>query len=808
MGHLPRRWTIATVGLLGVVACVRLAPYLAPIDVSKLNQDDRSLTLRDRNGQLLGTLLTQTSDRTATVPLDDISPHFIQAMLTVEDADFYHRGPVDIPALIRATYQWGRHGRVVSGGSTISMQLARLLRPAPRTVPTKLREIWRAWRIAAGSSQDEILHAYLNRLPMGGNIYGVEAAAWMYFGVSASELTLSQASLLAAIPNNPNHYNPYRNLEALQQRQTFTIDRMVAEGYISQRQANRAYSETLSFQDPQYGIAAAPHFVFWVASQLPPGAGSDIRTTLDRSLQAFVEGQVQQTVRALADRNVHQAAAIAIDNATGEVLAYVGSPNYFSGQDAAQFDGVQALRQPGSTLKPFLYEQAIASRLLRPNAVLPDVPSYYSLGNAQIYRPVDFDRTFQGPVRVRLALANSLNIPAIAVLEDVGTEQFLDHLHQLGFEQLDRSANHYGLGLALGAGEVSLWELARAYSTMARLGDRAQLQVLAGDGAERGLVNGRDVATSQREIDPAEAALTEAKGYEQLLAGGTELGDADVWALMANMLSDRYARGIAFGVDSVLNLPFPAAVKTGTSSGFRDTWTVGFTPEYTVATWVGNFDGSAMRDISGVDGAAPLWQRILLHLHQESEPSAFSPPQQMERVPVCALSGLKPTELCPSVTSEYVFIDELASYEQQPDTFYQQVGERVQVNLPPEYDEWLASYGQALLDTSSLRIVSPRDGERYVLYPDTPLAPTGSQHIEFQVSQSSHDSLWTLNDRPLETPAGNSVFWPMQPGTWTLEVRRGENRDRVTFSVESKQSNSPAVGFTIGSQEAATPGSN
>ncbi|MGK7912888.1 MAG: penicillin-binding protein 1C [Synechococcus sp.] len=780
MGFPLRKLVLATLSLLGLAIGIRLLPYFAPIDVGSRVQDDRSLTFRDRNGLLLGTLLTQTSDRTATVDLEDISPHFINAILAAEDADFYQHGPLDIPALARATYQWARHGHIVSGGSTLTMQLARMLHPAPRTVSTKLREIWRSWRIAAGSSKDEILHAYINRLPMGGNIYGVEAASRIYFGLPASDLTLSQASLLAAIPNNPNHLNPYQNFEGLQRRQTYVIDRMLAEQLISQSQANWAFTETSSLQQPQSGIVAAPHFLFWVASQLPEESETDIRTTLDRPLQTFVEAQVRQTVRSLADRNVHQAAAIVIDNASGDLLAYVGSPNYFSGQDAAQFDGVQALRQPGSTLKPFLYEQAIASRILHPNGILPDIPAYYPLGDAQIYRPVDFDRTFQGPVRVRLALANSLNIPAIKVLESVGPSSFLTHLHQLGFNHLDRSPEHYGLGLALGAGEVSLLELVRAYTTMAQLGTLAEVQVLLEETQSKSPV-----------ITP------------EPVAKDPVVGDPDVWALVANMLSDRHARASAFGVDSALNLPFSAAVKTGTSSGFRDTWTVGFTTDYTVATWVGNFDGSKMEEVSGVDGAAPLWQRILLHLHEHREPESLPLPQNMELMPVCALSGLKPSNACSSVVNEYLFIDQLDAYERQSDTTYTQVGDRIQIDLPSDYDEWLASHGQALLASSTFKILSPRNGDRFVLYPDTPLAPGSSQQIEFRLSQAAPDSIWTLNNHPLDVPNGHSFFWSLQPGTWTLKITHGESSDLVTFVVEPKQANSYLPEFTLDMHESS-----
>ena len=759
MGIPLRKLAFATLPLIGLTATIRAIPYLAPIHLKDLSQDDRSVTFRDRNGLLLGTLLTQTSDRTATVELEDISPYFIDAILAAEDANFYHHGPLDIPALARATYQWMRQGHIVSGGSTVTMQLARMLHPAPRTVPNKIREIWRSWRIAAGSSKDEILTTYINRLPMGGNIYGIEAAARIYFGISASDLTLSQASLLAAIPNNPNHLNPHNNFAALQRRQTYVIERMVAEQLIERSQADRAYGETLSLQNPQQGIVAAPHFLFWAASKLPPDSGVDILTSLDRPLQTFVEAQVQQVVRALRDRNVHQAAAIVVDNSSGDILAYVGSPNYFSGQDAAQFDGVQALRQPGSTLKPFLYELALASDSLQPNSVLPDIPTYYPLANARIYKPVDFDRTFQGPVRVRLALANSLNIPAVKVLEDVGIATFLRHLKSLGFQHLDRSPDDYGLGLALGAGEVSLWELVRAYATLSQLGEPVVLRSLAS-------------------IPPSSTISA---------TSTATIGDRDVWALVADMLNDRHARAIAFGVDSVLNLPFPAAVKTGTSSGFRDTWTVGFTTDYTVATWVGNFDGSSMQDVSGVDGAAPLWQRILLHLHETEEPDPLPAPRRMVQKPICALSGLKPTEACPSVTQEYFAIDDLETYETHPDTFYQTVGDKVELNLPPEYDEWIAIHGDELLSSNTLKILSPRDGDRFVIYPESSLAPAGSQQIEFRRSEFVGEVSWILNNRPIDVPSGRSVFWTLRPGVWTLEINHADLQDRVTFVVESKR---------------------
>jgi penicillin-binding protein 1C len=746
--------------LTGMSLTVRLLPYLVPIRAEDLIQNDRAMTFRDRNGLFLGTLLTQNQERTMAVPLAAVSPHFRQAILAAEDADFYRHGPLDLPAIARATVQAVQARHVVSGASTITMQLARLLQPAPRTIPNKLREVWRSWQLSAGMPRTEILTAYINRLPMGGNIYGVEAAARLYFGTAAADLTLAQASLLAAIPNNPNSLNPYRYWDALKRRQIYVLDRMVAAGFVSAQQARRAAATAVSLQPPQQGIVAAPHFLFWMARQLPPDGLTDIATTLDRPLQAFVATQVQEVVRSLAARNVRQAAALVIDNATGEVLAYVGSPDYFAGQPLAQNDGVQALRQPGSTLKPFLYQLALERRAIRSNTVLPDVPTYYAIPGARLYRPMDYDESFRGPVRVRLALANSLNVPAVRVLERVSVEGFLQRLQQLGFQHLDRPATHYGLGLALGSGEVSLWELAQAYLTLARRGNPVPLQGV-----------------------PAKAGA-ELNSY----------GQPETWALVANMLGDRHARSLSFGVDSVLNLPFPAAVKTGTSSHYRDNWTVGFTTDYTVATWVGNFDGSPMQDMSGVDGAAPLWHRIMLHLHEGNEPEALPPPTGLVQRPICALSGLRPTAACPTVVQEYIYPQDLRDYEHRFDTVYHLVDGQVQLQLPSEYDEWLAQQGRSLLTPHTLEILSPGEGETFLLEATADRSPR--QYLEFKLATAADDPIeWWLNGKKVSS--SKTVRWPLRLGEWALEARSGPERDLVTFQVGRSSQRSFRRGFSI-----------
>ncbi|MDZ8093440.1 MAG: penicillin-binding protein 1C [Nostoc sp. DedQUE05] len=747
--------------VLLICLVVRLLPYFAPIRAADIAQNQLAMQFSDRNGLPLGTLLTRDQEHTSVVPLNQVSPQFIHAILAAEDASFYHHGALDMKAVIRASKEAMHAKRIVSGASTITMQLARMLDPVPRSFSGKLSEIWLAWRLAAGMNKDEILAAYINRLPMGGNIYGVEAAAQTYFSIPASELNLAQASLLAAIPNNPTYFNPYEHWERLKQRQKYVLNRMVQEKYISGAIATRTHTEKVVFQSRQGGIIAAPHFLFWLANQFDKTQTEQnfpIRTTINRPLQQFVEAQVQQVISSLAANNVHDAAALVIDNHTGEVLAYVGSPDYFNEAKLGRNDGVQALRQPGSTLKPFVYELALEKGLIRPNTILADVPTHYAIPGAKLYSPTDYTERFLGPVRVRIALANSLNVPAIKVLEKVGVETFLERLHQLGFEHLNQTPEHYGLGLTLGSGEVSLWELARAYLTIARQGEAISL-----------------VSTFSNSPIPTDAM--------NRVSTNSPLLNHTIWQLITNILSDSYARATAFGVDSVLNLPFPVAVKTGTSSNFRDTWTVGFTTDYTVATWVGNFNGEPMRQVSGVTGAAPLWNRIMLHLHEHQEPAGFPSPEGLVQLPVCAISGLRPTPDCTSVVQEYFYPEDKSNYERD-----------YQFNLPPEYNEWLAKQQQSNFTSASLRILSPHHGDLFLVYP----GEETKQKLEFKLAGNKSAPVeWWLNGEKLDTNSANSLFWNLRPGKWTLEARSGEMNDKVSFQVELANVKPTRRGFSI-----------
>ncbi|MDM3851760.1 MAG: penicillin-binding protein 1C [Aphanizomenon gracile PMC627.10] len=730
---------------------IRLCPYFAPIHSIDIAQHQLAIEFTDRNNLPLGTVLTTDQENTSVVKLNQVSPQFIKAILAAEDGSFYQHGALDLKAIFRAIKVAIENRKIVSGASTITMQLARMLDNSPRTFTAKLKEVWLSWRLAAGMSKDEILAAYINRLPMGGNIYGVEAAARIYFSIPASDLNLAQAAILAAIPNNPTYFHPYQYRERLQQRQKYVLNRMVQEKYISDADAQQISQEEVIFKPRQQGIIAAPHFLFWLAktNNTPNQESSPIRTTINRPLQQFVEAQVQQVISSLKANNVHNAAAVIIDNSSGEVLSYVGSPDYFNDAKLGRNDGVQALRQPGSTLKPFVYELALEKGVISPHTILPDVATHYAIPGAKLYSPTDYTNSFLGPVRVRVALANSLNVPAVKVLEKVGVATFLNRLHELGFSHLNQGAEYYGLGLTLGSGEVNLWELAKAYLTMANMGKNIPLVTT---------LNSSPITN-----------------FQSLVSNN--------WQLIIDMLSDRYARSTAFGVDSVLNLPFAVAVKTGTSSNYRDTWTVGFSRDYTVATWVGNFNGEPMRQVSGVTGAAPLWNRIMLHLHEHQTPADFPSPEGMVKLPICATTGLKPTPSCTSVVQEYFSVKDKIAYEKSTD-----------FHLSPVYDQWLAKQPQLHSNPDNFRIISPQNGDLFLLHP----SEEGQQKLEFKASATLNQSIdWWLNDQHLSTQSTNGIFWHLRPGNWKLEARTGKMHDQINFQVEVGNIQRRKQGFSV-----------
>ena len=597
----------------------------------------------------------------------------------------------------------------------------------PRTFANKLCEIWLALAVEHRWSKDRILTEYLNRLDYGDLQTGVAAASWHFLGKPPSDLSAAEAALLAALPNAPARLNPHEHFAAARARQQWVLGRMLADGRLDAAAHARASNEALRLQ-PRAHEFEAPHFVNLLLTRrgLIPPAGGPLHTTLDLELNRFAERSLAETLLRLTDKHATSGAVVVIDNRSGEVLALAGS---------GETNGAWTARSSGSTLKPFTYLLAM-ERGAQPCTVVADVPTSFATPTGS-YQPNNYNHRFHGPVSLRFALGNSLNVAAIRVLELAGGPPALQRaLRDVGITTLDHPADYYGLGLTLGNGEVRLLELANAFATLGRLGEYRPYRLLGGASCLLG-----ESTTGWKPV---------VQGRQDACLPGRRVFDAGAAYLLADMLSDNAARAAAFGLNSWLSFDFPVACKTGTSSDYRDNWTVGYTPEFTVAVWVGNPDGTPMRDITGVTGAAPVMHEIVEHLHTRFGSSWFAQPPQVASFRIDPLTGrLAPAERGGGIAENCLQSPEAAL----PDD-YDASG---RVRLPAEYGPWIASSDNSLgslvtLANSApeLRILQPAPGSVYYLDADL---PPDSQWIPLRAAAGG-EVRWSCASLPFKTSAG------------------------------------------------------
>ncbi|MFV1995594.1 MAG: penicillin-binding protein 1C, partial [Verrucomicrobiales bacterium] len=575
-------------------------PWVLPLPHPLGQSVKPGLDFRDRSGVPLRKVLAGGARVEAALALENIPRDLIEATVCAEDKRFRSHGGIDFLALARAARDWVVTGEARSGASTITQQLVKITSPRrPRTPRFKLIEMLTARKLEMLWSKDQILGEYLNRLDYGNLLVGCNAASRGYFAKPPADLTLAECAFLAGIPQAPTRLDPYRHRREATKRQRWIIAKMVKEDRTGARDAARAFLEPLRLKSA-YHVFEAPHAIDLIlgqglAERPHPGAERGarlIRTTIDLGLQREVEAILETGLGEIAARNVCQGAVVVIENGSGEVLALAGSRDYFS-PEGGQINGAWSPRSPGSALKPFTYLLAM-ERGGSPATIVDDLPVIYP-GRGGAYRPVNYDKRFYGPMTYRAALANSLNVSAIKVLERIGGPEPLHRtLVNCGLSTLRHPSEYYGLGLTLGNAEVRLLELANAYACLARLGIYRPWRLLKQD----------------RSVNDA----------------GVRLFDGDASYLLADMLSDKLARSPAFGAHSVLNLPFRVACKTGTSTDFRDNWTLGYTPEFTVGVWVGNFDNTPMRGVSGVTGAGPVFNRVFTSLQRRRSSSWYPQP--------------------------------------------------------------------------------------------------------------------------------------------------------------------------------------
>lgn len=641
-----------------------------------------SAILTDRHGTPLKRLLSTDDYRSEHIALSAMPADLIACILAAEDQRFYTHGGVDYLALGRAVRDAATDGRFTSGASTITQQLIKISSPpAARNVVTKFREMQQARRLEMTWSKDRILEEYLNRVDFGGLCRGVGAAAEFYFGKPVAQLSLAECAWIAGLPQSPSRHS-VREPEGTR-RHDFVLERWAALHPHESARAEAARMERLAFRDPRE-IDSAAHVLAGIARN----ATGRVRTTIDLPLQEKCAEILQAEVARLESRNVQQGAVVVLDNATAEIHVLIGSADW-SGP-AGQINGALTPRSAGSTLKPFTYGLAL-ERGYSPASVLEDVPSFYKGPAGGQIEVVNYDHRHRGPVPLREALACSLNVPAVRLLNELGGPPALHEVLRRAGLSLEADAARYGLGLTIGNAEVSLVELAGAYAALARGGAvrRARLMEDQTDLSDR-----------------------------------TDLFSAETCWLLADILSDPAARSAQFGTGGPLRLPFHCAVKTGTSSDFRDNWCVGFTPEFTVGVWVGNFDGSPMQGVSGASGAAPVFHRIMAHLHERTPPVWPEKPSGILTAQIDGRTGRMPAPGTPAVFLRGEF------FASPPP--------------PPRRDE-LDADGRAVLDESAWgawyrsaanecasafalttlavgapRILSPRDGMLCRLDPELP----------------------------------------------------------------------------------------
>jgi penicillin-binding protein 1C len=640
---------------------------IATLEQARDRETFETTRILDRNGALLWEIFGE--GKRTTIPLERIPPYLIQATVAVEDGTFYENIGLDAPSLVAALIANLRNpDQRPMGGSTITQQLVRhiVFDYEERTAISyhrKTKEIVLAWMMNREYSKDEIMELYLNEIYYGNLAYGIEAAAETYFGKSAANLTLAEASFLAALPQSPVDLDPFNNFEGAKSRQWLVLNLMANKGYATRDQIMAVFQEPLELIQPEVSLDA-PHFAVYARQQLEQQFGADmvangglrVTTTLDLRYQRLAEQLARQHIDAVGpEHNMTNAALVAMQPRTGEILAMLGSVDYQDESIDGHVNVTLSQQQPGSAIKPLTYAAALSPRPEAEPAwtaadILWDVEVEYPQFDGQTYAPRNYDRRFRGPVRLRSALANSYNVPAILVLQDIGVDRLIEISRQMGVQSFQDAAR-YGLSLTLGGGELTPLELTAAYAVLANEGQRVP-------------------PVSILRVARANGELL----YEHQPEPAIQVLDPRVAFLVSDILDDDDARVPAMGRVNPLALPFPAAVKTGTTDDFRDNWTVGYTPSLVVGVWTGNTDNSEMIDISGLTGAAPLWSDYMIAVYNNSSlletlgldgsqlPQTFEPPPGLERRPICNLASVTigATECTPGGQEWFLEVDDTA----------------------------------------------------------------------------------------------------------------------------------------------------
>ncbi|MCW1913548.1 penicillin-binding protein 1C [Luteolibacter sp. GHJ8] len=745
-----RRWyrrkriLLPGVGLAAGLFSWFALPRCFELPQSLMENPAGSPVLLDRNGAPLHHLVLPDFTRSSPVSLQEIPRDLVDCTLAAEDRRFRSHGGVDLLATLRAAKDAALHRRAVSGASTITQQLIKLASPpAPRNLKTKLREAMLARHLEMRWSKDEILIAYLNRLPYGNHRSGPAEAARFYFQKPLTDLSLAENALLAGLPQAPSRLNPIKHPQRALQRREVVLQRLSNQEGKDPARIASARAETLRLRPlPENPVAP------WLPNTLGTwGHGDDPRCTIERGLQAEVETIVKEELAKLSGSNLKHAAVVVLDNRSREILALVSSGNWRDPK-GGQINGALTPRSPGSTLKPFTWLLAFEKGGLHPASIVADIPTRFRTEQG-LDAPENFDRSFRGPVSVREALACSLNVPAMRALNEIGGPRPLHELLlSLGLESIGQDFRSYGLGLTLGNAPVRLLDLTNAYAT------------LASEGVHRPpLLFPAEPCEANNLLDPGSAYL------------------------IADILSDAEARAASFGRRGPMELPFRCAAKTGTSSDFRDNWCVGYTAEFTVGVWAGNFDNSPMKNLSGVAGAGPIFHRTMVRMHRDHPSQWLEKPEGLVEIKVDPRTGKR----METGMSSLVPADRLPMFAANTDR-----DAEGKILLDASYSEWLASeHNRRRSDFTlakdqpseiPLRILAPRMGTRYLLDPELPNG--GLLHL---ASNLPGEVEWSSSTLALREGKPEPVA-KLKPGKHVLiatDKRNGEKQE-VEIVVEER----------------------
>ena len=748
MGLIKKKALLAIILLiLAFFLALRFSPYPA---LSEFKTRPISTRILDADGKIIQITALENGIRREFIPLAEIPPFVQEIFIEAEDRHFYSHHGLDFAAILRAIFQNASEGRTVSGASTITMQLARIISPhQKRNIFVKTLEAFDALRLESRLSKPEILELYLNSIPFGFNTEGVASAARAFFGIEIKSLTEKQAACLAVIPRRPAIYNPLSNPENCSKAAAELFSSFKSEKSGSKENANyiEDFEETARTARAFTFPFEAPHFVRYLSSlpDSPVGKIPEIRTTLFLDLQHAAEDALSRSVEQYAANRLTNGAVLVCDTQSGAILAWVGSADFFDEAHNGQVDGVLSREQPGSSMKPFLYALALESGF-SPASVLPDIPLEFGFEN--LYVPQNFNNRFNGPVRFRVALASSLNIPAVYLLNEIGIEKYQKKLSELGFNSLKNQ--DAGLSLALGGAEVSLFEMTQAFSVFARDGVFLPL---------RGIQN--------EEIESAEKSAETNGSFDML--NHRKVFDMNTARLICDILSDKEARALGFGYSQTFETPFPAIFKTGTANQYQNITAFGSSPRYTVGVWMGNFSGETVIGKTGSSIPAKIARDLLVLLQGNGDRHSrkdedFKKPAQFKKTRVCALSGKPAGDKCPDTVSEFVPIGEASEkcdWHSEQGTTY-----------PAEYSTWfrLKNRNGFVGDKGSpLKITSPRNGS--VFYYDESI-PHGQQKLIVEASGGEADKATFLLDgkKIAESPRPFLTQVPIERGKHTISV--------------------------------------